>query len=70
MAKTLKIVLALKEQKTATYSVPDPKDGLTKAEVKAATDEMLAKDFVLSGGSGATGVKDAYISSVERIELA
>ncbi|MDD6698216.1 MAG: DUF2922 domain-containing protein [Veillonellaceae bacterium] len=70
MAKTLKIVLALKDQKTSTFSLADPKDGLTKAAVTAATDEMIAKNFVLAGGSGATGVKDAYISNVERIELA
>ena len=70
MAKTLKIVFDLKDAKTATYSLPDPKDGLTKAEVQTATEAMLAKEFVLSGGTLATGVKDAYIQQNERIELA
>ena len=70
MAKTLKIVFDVDGIKTATYNVPDPKDGLTKAAVKTATDTMIAKKFVLTGGSLATGVKDAYINSVERIELA
>ena len=70
MAKTLKVVFDLKDGKTSTYSLADPKDGLTKAEVETATGAMLADEFVLAGGTLATGVKDAYISSVERIELA
>ncbi|WP_294159340.1 DUF2922 domain-containing protein [uncultured Selenomonas sp.] len=70
MAKVLKIVFDLKDDKTATYSLADPKDGLTKNEVQTATTAMLAKDFVLSGGTLATGVKDAYIQQNERIELA
>jgi len=70
MAKTLKIVFDFDGIKTATFSIADPKDDITKAAVKAATDTMVAKDFVLSGGSLATGVKDAYIENYERIELA
>ena len=70
MAKTLKIVFNLKDTKTATHSLPDPKDGLTKDEVRTAAAAMVAKDFVLSGGTLATDIKDAYISNVERIELA
>ena len=70
MAKTLKIVFDLDGAKTTTYSLPDPKDGLTKTEVQSATGMMISKDFVQSGGTLATGVKDAYISNVERIELA
>lgn len=70
MAKTLKIVFTMKDQKTSTLSVADPKDGLTKAEVTAATDAMIAKDFIRSRGFGATAVKDAYIQQEDRIELA
>lgn len=70
MAKTLKIVFDFDGIKTATYNIADPKDGLTKTEVQAATGTMIAKDFVCSGGSLATGVKDAYIENYERIELA
>ena len=69
MAKTLKIVFNLKDTKTATYSIPDPTDGLTKDEVRTAAAAMVAKDFVLSGGTLATDIKDAYIANVERIEL-
>ena len=70
MAKVLKIVFDLKDDKTATYSIPDPKDGLTKNEVQTAASAMIAKDFVLSGGTLAQNVKDAYIQQNERIELA
>ena len=70
MAKTLKIVFNLKDQKTSTISLADPKDGLTKAEVQAAADDILAKNFILSGGSAATSVKEFYIQSSDRIELA
>ena len=70
MAKTLKMVVTLKDLKTTTLSVADPKDGLTKAEVTSAADEMIAKDFIRSGGFGATALKDAYIQSEDRIELA
>ena len=69
MAKTLKIVFNLKDTKTATYSLPDPKDSITKNEVQTAAETMLAKKFVLSGGTLATDIKDAYIANVERIEL-
>ena len=68
MAKTLKIVFNLKDTKTATYSLPDPKDDITKDAVQTAAAAMIAKNFVLSGGTLATDVKDAYISNVERIE--
>ena len=70
MAKTLKIVFHLKDQKTSMLSIADPKDGLTKAEVQAAADEIIAKDFILAGGSAATSVKEFYIQSSDRIERA
>ena len=70
MAKTLKIVFNLQDAKTKTYSIADPKDGLTAAEVETAADEMRTKEFVLSGGVTASELKDAYIQNVERIELA
>ena len=70
MSKTLKIVFNLKDQKTSTISIADPKDGLTKAAVQTATDAMIAKDFIRSRGFGAVDVKDAYIQQEDRIELA
>ena len=70
MAKTLKIVFDIGGVRTSTFSLADPKDDITKSAVQTAATTMLAKDFVLSGGSLATDVKDAYIENYERIELA
>lgn len=70
MAKTLKIVFDYDGIKTSTYNIADPKDGLTKAEVQTAADEMVAKDFLRVSGFAATGVKEFYIQSSDRVELA
>ena len=48
MAKTLKIVFDLKGTKTTTFSLPDPKDDITKDAVQTAAAAMIAKNFVLS----------------------
>lgn len=63
MAKSLKMVFAVGDAKTTTLSLAEPKDGLTKAEVQTALDEMVAKQAI-------TGVKDFYVLSSERSELA
>ena len=70
MAKSLKMVFAVGDAKTATLSLAEPKDGLTKAEVQTALDEMVAKQAIMVGGAPITGVKDFYVLSSERSELA
>ena len=70
MAKSLKMVFAVGDAKTATFSLAEPKDGLTKAEVQTALDEMVAKQAITVGGAPITGVKDFYVLSSERSELA
>lgn len=70
MAKSLKMVFAVGDAKTATLSLAEPKDGLTKAEVQTALDEMVAKQVIKVGGAAITGVKEFYILSSERSELA
>lgn len=70
MAKSLKMVFAVGDAKTATLSLAEPKDGLTKAEVQTALDEMVAKKAITVGGAPITGVKEFYILSSERSELA
>lgn len=70
MAKSLKMVFAVGDAKTATLSLAEPKDGLTKAEVQTALDEMVAKGAIVVGGAPITGVKDFYVLSSERSELA
>ena len=70
MAKSLKMVFAVGDAKTTTLSLAEPKDGLTKAEVQTALDEMVAKQAIMVGGAAITGVKDFYVLSSERSELA
>lgn len=68
--KTLKIVFALDDDKTKTVSLLDPKNGLTRDTVKVAADTMVANQAIVVGGVSITAVKDMYISTVERTELA
>ena len=70
MAKSLKMVFAVGDAKTTALSLAEPKDGLTKAEVQTALDEMVAKQAITVGGAAITGVKDFYVLSSERSELA
>ncbi len=70
MKSVLKMVLTLSDGKSVTYSLADPKDGLTGAEVEAALQEMIAKDAVTVGTASAVAVKDAYIQDTDRRELA
>ena len=68
--KTLKMVFALEAGGTLTYSLNDPKEGLTKAAVQGVMQQMVDKQAVVSAGSFATGIKDAYIYDASREELA
>ena len=54
MKSVLKMVLSLPGNKTVTYSLADPKDGIGKAEVEAALDEMVSKRAVVVNGDFAT----------------
>ena len=68
--KTLKMVFTLEAGGNLTYSLNDPKEGLTQAEVKTVMQKMLDKDAVVSGEDVATAIKDAYIYDASRVELA
>jgi len=68
--KTLKMVFTLEAGGNLTYSLNDPKEGLTQAEVKTVMQKMLDKGAVVSGEDVATAIKDAYIYDASRVELA
>ncbi|MBR3458557.1 MAG: DUF2922 domain-containing protein [Selenomonadaceae bacterium] len=70
MKSVLKMILTLSDGKSVTYSLADPKAGLTGAEVETALQEMIAKDAVIVGTASAVAVKDAYIQDTDRRELA
>jgi len=66
----LKMVFSLPGNRTVTYSLADPKDGLGKAEVQTVLGEMMEKRAVIVNGEFATAAKEAYIQKTERQELA
>ena len=68
--KTLKMVFGLENDKTTTLNLLAPKTGLTLSEVNQASEAMLTKEALIVGGSPIAELKDAYIESYERIELA
>lgn len=70
MSKKLQMAFTLDTGKTLTYSLSDPKDGLTMAEVQAVMNNMIAKQAVVSANGTATAIKEALIKSTEEIALA
>ncbi len=70
MKNVLKMTMLLSNGKTVTYSLADPKDGLAKTEVQAVLEEMAEKRAVVVGDAFAVAMKEAYIQSTEKRELA
>ncbi len=70
MSKTLKIVFNLSDKKTATCSVADPKDGLTKAEAQAVAEEIISKQAILADNAYPVSVKSMQIVSTDSQPLA
>ena len=68
--KTLKMVFTLEAGGSLTYSLNDPKEGLTGNEVRSVMQQMIDKGAVVSGEDVATAIKDAYIYDANRVELA
>ena len=70
MKGVLKVVVSLTNNKSITYSLADPKEGLTKAEVQAVVKAMMDKRAVSMKDAVLTGMKDAYIQESDRRALA
>lgn len=70
MSKVLKMTFQLDDNKTVSYNLNDPKDGLTKAEVDAAMQLMIDKQAIVSGGVSPTGIKEAVIRETSETALA
>jgi len=69
MTKVLKVILNLPDSKTTTYSLQDPKNDLTKAEVETLFNDMITKSFIEVNSVEPTGVKRAYIYETNQIDL-
>ena len=70
MATVLKIPFGGKADAMRTLSLPDPKDGLTKAEVDAFQQEVLAKKALIAGSGYAEKALDAYMVETTKKTLA
>ena len=70
MEVTLMIILWLENGKTMTLAIPDPREGLTEAEVHTAMFELLKREVILSeNGVRATAFKKAYLRIVDEQAL-
>ena len=66
MKRTLIIILWLKNNKTMTLDIPNPRDNLTASDVRIATFELLKRNVIISpDGIMATAFKHAYIRKVD-----
>ena len=69
MAKTLKMTFELDDGKDMTISLSEPKDGLTRAEVKTACEMAVAKDIFKINGAKPDKFTDAVIREVTETPL-
>ena len=61
MAMTLQMSFATELGKTVTLSIPDPKPGLTEAEVRLAMQTIIDKDVFTSASGGFVEIKAAKV---------
>lgn len=69
MSRTLELIFVNATGGKVTIRVTDPKDDLTKAEVKTAMEQIVAKDIFSSPGGSLVGVAGARIVSRDVSEL-
>ncbi|WP_196594253.1 DUF2922 domain-containing protein [Pectinatus sottacetonis] len=69
VTKKLQMVFALADGKKLTYSLPDPKDDITKDGVDAVMNEMIAKNVIVKGGAAASKIAETSIRTTETVAL-
>lgn len=71
MTKKLNMIFKTTENKNATLTLADPKDGITRAEVLALMNQIVAKDiFLTSKQIHLASVSDVTIRTTEETTLA
>ena len=70
MSKVLKMTFQLEGTKTLTYTLAEPKEALTRADVEAVMYTMIARKAVVSNGVSPTAIKAIVVKSTEEIALA
>lgn len=69
MNQKLQMTFALASGKTFTYSLANPKSGLTKAEVAAVMTQIIDKKAVVTAGGYPVSIKETLIRSTEESAL-
>lgn len=70
MTKKLNMVFKTDEGKEVTIALPDPKDDLTRGQVVAVMDQIIAKEIFTSNKGKLSTVVDAIIKSTDEVALA
>ena len=69
MTSVLKMPITLENGKTLTYSLQDPKGGLTKTEADTTMELIVNENAVNYGGAQAVDHGDAYLYNTEKVVL-
>ena len=67
---TLKVVFELSDGNSHTVNLKDPKNNVTLSEVTAFANLCVNKSAITKNNATISGLEDAYIQRVERIDLA
>lgn len=70
MTEVLKIMMNLPGGKTLTWSIADPKSGLTKTEVETLINDMITRSAILVNDVEPESFKDAYVYQTNKVDLA
>lgn len=70
MTKTLEMVFRNRDGKEVVMSLADPRDNVTKAEVDAVMQDILAKNVFTTKGGELAQVADARIRTRDAVSLA
>jgi len=70
MNRGLKIIMNLPGGKTLTWSLADPKSGLTKTEVETLINDMITRSAILVAGVEPESFKSAYVYETNKVDLA
>lgn len=70
MTSVLKMPFTLENGKTVTFSLNDPKSGLTLSEVETAMGYVITENAILYGGAiSASSAGEPYIYNTEKVLL-
>ena len=70
MSQKLQMTFMLDSGKTLSYSLNDPKAGLTKAAVEAVMNQLITKKAIITVNGTPVSIKETLIKSTEEIALA